>query len=438
MRSSSNRSVRLFVACCALAACTQEPDLKTASCGDLIKLAATAKRGDAPTSLANRAQQELFGRPQTTVVENLLTALDNDSAAIRSCAAKSFSHFMEPLTGSTREVVDVALSARLGDADEDVRASALISLGQGCVERRPDRVPEEVLGAIRSLVVSSNDWSRFSAANAAMWFGPGAASLTPLLVAQAKVEVDSGVRFMLATAMSQTGPQDPAVAICLQALLDDDEQKVRFAAAGGLGETVTPPASVIERLRRSVADPAEAADVRKSAASSLASLATSSAAAESNLSAVLGIQTLFKDYERSSWLVAVGKLAALAPTGESATKARRLLESATQTEDRDEAAVANSSLARIAFATRDADLGRQAATELRQLVPKVLSAAEQEQQWDRDSAWTIPAVEALVLLAGWPEMQIDTDELAPAFAALKLHRFHWTRDWADAQLALLR
>jgi hypothetical protein len=152
----------------------------------------------------------------------------------------------------------------------------------------------------------------------------------------------------------------------------------------------------------------------------------------------LDVRKLFEDDELSTWLDAVGRVAAIVPTTESGRMARGLLESAAHEEDEEVAATATSGLARIALATRDSALGMRAAIGLRNLVPSILLAAEQELPWSADAEWAVPVLEALVTLAGWPEMQVDTDQLRLVLAALKRHRLSWTRDWADSQLDRLR
>lgn len=443
MNVKSSQSVRGLMACCVLAACAQAPDLEATASGELIGIAATAEKGNSRDSLASRAAQELFRRPDTAVVESLRTALEDDSPRIRRWAAQASGEFLAyrsgpPLEVSAREGLEAALLGLLGDEDETVRASALYGLGQGCSVRRPNVVPDEIVGTVRSLLVSTDPSSRIIAANAAMWFASDVESLAPLLVSQAKVETDSGVRFMLAAAMSRVAPRDPAVARCLGALLDDPEENVRYFAATGLGEIVTPPAAVVDRLRRSMMDPHEAIGVRRSAATSLARLTTNSEDAVPALTALLDVRKLFEDDELSTWLDAVGRVAAIVPTTESGRMARGLLESAAHEEDEEVAATATSGLARIALATRDSVLGMRAATGLRNLVPSILLAAEQELPWSADAEWAVPVLEALVTLAGWPEMQVDTDQLRLVLAALKRHRLSWTRDWADSQLDRLR
>lgn len=443
MRAARSLSYRVLMTCCALASCAQDPDLKATASGELIRIAAAPKQGEPQESLASRAAQELFRRPRAAVVESLRTALEDESPGIRSWAARALGESLPdaiepPLEVVAREEVEAALFVLLGDEDEQVRSSALYGLGRGWDPRRPGGVPDEIVSAIRSLVVSADPAARFLAATAAMWFGSEIGSLAALLVSQAVVEADSGVRFMLAIAMSRVGPRDAAVASCLQTLLDDAEWKVRCFAATGLGEVVNPPASVVERLRRSVTDSTEVVDVRKSAATSLARLTTSVGEAARTLPALLDVKGLFADQELCSWLDAVGKVAALVPTSEPGTRARSLLESTSHDANQDLAMTAWSGLARIALASGDASLGRQAATELRKVVPSILLAAEQEMQWAACVGWSVPVMEAMVVLAGWPEIEVKADELHLVFAALKRHRTSWTGEWADGQLDRLR
>ncbi|MGE0145140.1 MAG: HEAT repeat domain-containing protein [Planctomycetota bacterium] len=277
------------------------------------------------------------------------------------------------------------------------------------------------------------------AAIAATEFGPGIESLASILVSQVKVETESGVRLFLALALSRVGPRDAGVASCLEVLLGDAEEVVRSAAATVLGELVNPPGSVVERLRHSVTDPTEADGVRKLAAKSLTKLTTSSNNALPTLTVLLEVRGLIKDSELSWWLDAVGKIAAFVPASEDGTQARRLLESTAGGEDPYLAHAAMSGLARIAFATRDVDLGWQAATEFRRLLPRILlTTGESDGSWHMDSEWAEPVMEALVVLSRWPEMGVRADELRAVFYALQSHELASTRDWADGQMALLR
>lgn len=416
--------------------------MRVLSTQDLVKLMAQTQKDDRHDSLGRRAGRELFSRPRAAATSDLIDLLRNDAVDLRSAAAELLGelladHQSPPMESSTRIRVETSLLNLLEDGEDRVRASALYGLGRGCVDGRPDKVSLRVVDTIQSLLASEVVGTRLKAALAAMWFGSAVELVAGVLATRLRIEPDSGVRFVMAIALGRVGAEYEPAADSLLALLDDPDEKVRRAAADGLGELMGSAQATIQHLRRCFADASEVADVRVAAAESLVRLVTNPADAEPVLLALLESHALFPDHREIRWLSALGKMAALVPETSAGSAARARLESAAQSLDESAALVATSSLARIACSVRDDTLGRSAAARLRMALPEILAQA-QEELGRADSDEYRPVLESLVDLAQWPEMQVDPSELRHIFDALLHHRVWWTREWAGKQLGRLK
>ena len=441
MESSS--SVRSLTVCLLLAACGQEPDLAATPTDELIRIVAWAQPGEPSDSLGNRAAHELSSRPPQAVIAELTTALAHHDVGIRRWAAGSVGWQLalarrSHVEDAARDRVEATLLELLQDRDEAVRANALYSLAHSRAQGRLERPPAVVEESIRSLVVSDVATSRAPAAFAAMQFGPTVSALAPLLVARAKAEPDSGVRFLLAAALPRIAAGDAAAADCLLALLDDPDAEVRSAATA-IGEFRNAPPAAVKRLLRCAVDDAEASDVRKAAATSAAKIVASPEDAEPLLRALLDCRAMFAiEPEQFRWLDAVGRVSAAASAGDTRQRARAVLELEAKGAVESAALVARSGLARAAFADRDEVLGRSVVAELRNAVPGILAAIpEAEGGWLMVNTWAEPVLESLVELSRWPAVGVEGKELRPVFEALSRDQPHWVRDWAAKQAARL-
>lgn len=443
MKSDRSTRTSLLLATCLVAGCAQDPDLKSATPAELVRIAtANLDLDEGPSRLESRATSELLRRGEATALQSLREAAGDPSVKVRAWGAWSIGHTLfhqsdPPLEEAGRSSRIALLMKLLGDSEEVVRAMALMSFGASCAVRRPEVLPDEVAEALRSLVGSERAATRNAVASTAIYLGPLLVPHVPELLARAVVEPDASNRYLFAIALSNAAPDDPAVLAWLLRLLDDTREKVRSAAAIGLGKFENASAPVAERLRSIATNEQEAASVRTSAAESLSSCVVNPEQAESALVAVLGVKDQYHEVERYRWIEALGRLASRAPAGESVGRARKELDEASRSEHEEMVASATIGLARMAFATRDEGLGKRLAEGLRARLPAIRVAVQNEEDDELFSPEMMRAIEAMVVLAAWPEMEIPVDKLRAVLEAVQSSTYRWEREWAAKQLATL-
>jgi HEAT repeat protein len=254
----------------------------------------------------------------------------------------------------------------------------------------------------RELIESADRVHRWSAALGAMQLGERAQPLVPALLARVRHESDGGLRWMIAAALGRTRTGDEEVIRLLTAWLGDADVQVRWAAASAVGELGATAA--IPSLFALARDSGVTEDVLRSAVAALAKLVSRAADVDAVLELLGEQQPRLEQYELIGWCDQVALAATACPTASCVRDARERLRTVQRLDGSLAGDAALSASVRIAAAARD----------------ELPSAADVDRLWeaarggDPDyfmSEAQMPACEALVALAHWPESGVSAATL---------------------------
>jgi HEAT repeat protein len=170
-----------------------------------------------------RRGAESIGDPVALCVETLRTGLEDESAAVRTQAARAVGRI-----GSPAAEVAPGLITLLDDADETVRCDAAAALG------RVGGDTNSTLSALIGLLGDSSSPVKAAAARAIGSLKAAAAPAVPALVPLLQ-ERDEAVRTAAAEAIAQVGPLDELATESLVKGLDSPDTVVRAQTAEALG-----------------------------------------------------------------------------------------------------------------------------------------------------------------------------------------------------------